>query len=738
VAGRLTLIPNILRHVTGNTRVLVVEGARQMLAGLSYAPDGFNVVGMNGADGIHKGVADRLGWVQGRDAYLVVDADHETNTRVKGAVQRVAWHLKQAGAESVRLIELNGHKQADNDGLDDVLARTPEDERGPLLAQLLDQAKAVKGKPPAEVKTDDRFTDARLAERMADEVLDGRYCWVQGLGWLAWDGRRWDACSTVTVTEAVRRWAVAKVEQAVAKGTEAGRHDREEVNGWMGMENAGKMGSVLGLARGLVEHGIGELDGHLDLLNTPAGVVDLATGKLREHDPALMMRKITGAEYRPGFRHPDWDQAVQAIPEDIRGWVQERLGQALTGHMTSDDILPIFQGAGSNGKTTIMDACGRAAGDYYLLVSDRILMANPDHHPTELVDLQGVRLAVAEETPEARRLNVNRLKKTVGTPRITARKIRQDDVTFDATHSLMLSTNYRPLVEETDRGTWRRLALVRFPFTFITNPDKELTGPLDRRGDPTLRDRARLDPEVWAAALAWMIEGAMRWYGRGRILPPPPERVERDTTAWRKESDQVLAYLDDRVRFDPERHVAAADLLMDLNRWLHDRGHHPWSDKTLVARFGDHEVIGAHHVERRKKKKKKKKKNTATLSRPPGYGLAEAPASYMAWLGLRFTTDQDLAEDGEAADQHGSGSSGSSDKHAREATKSVNGEPGTAGTGDDSAAQTGPEHPCPKCGGVTLPRPDNGRRACVASGNCKWKEPVTWAEADELFEGVTA
>ena len=641
----MTLIPNILRHKTENTQGLVIEGARQQLAGLSYVPEGFNVVGMNGADGIHKGVTDRLGWAKGRTEYLIVDADHSSNGRVRGAVQRVAGHLRRAGAVFVRLVDLNGHKQADNDGLDDVLARLPEHERGPVLAELLDQAQEV---AQEVVKTNDAFTDARMAERIADEVLAGRFCWVTGLGWLAWDGRRWTDASDVTVGEAVRAWSVVRFEETAELLTK-GKASKDDVRGWMAMLNAGKERSVTSLARGLVERHIDELDGHPDLLNVQNGVVDLRTGELRPHDPALMMRKLAGAEYHPGTTRPDWAKILDALPPEVAAWYQERAGQAATGYMTPDDRLLVNQGAGENGKTTMIDTIGRALGDYFLLASDRILLANPDHHPTELMDLQGVRLAVAEETPEARRLAVARLKKTIGTPRINARRIRQDPVTFEATHTFILSTNYRPIVEETDHGTWRRLALVRFPYRF-RKPGQELSGPADRVGDPTLRDRARLDPGVLAAALAWIVAGAVRWYANGRILSPLPEAVEAATLDWRKESDQVLAYLDERIRFDRKRHVMATELLDDVNDWLATRGHRPWSDKTLAARFGDHELIAGHHVEKRKTRKSSALSRTGNIDEH-GRGLfadldrEPAPATYWAWHGVRFATDQDLAHD---------------------------------------------------------------------------------------------
>lgn len=35
-----------------------------------------------------------------------------------------------------------------------------------------------------------------------------------------------------------------------------------------------------------------------------------------------------------------------------------------------------------------------------------------------------------------------------------------------------------------------------------------------------------------------------------------------------------------------------------------------------------------------------------------------------------------------------------------------------------------PEHPCPRCGGVTATGPD-GRRACVAPGRCRWQEKAS-------------
>jgi len=175
-------------------------------------------------------------------------------------------------------------------------------------------------------------------------------------------------------------------------------------------------------------------------------------------------------------------------------------------------------------------------GEHATIVPDRVLLSNPGDHPTELMTLRGARLALLEETPEARHLNVKRLKDVLGTPQMTARLIRRDSVTWTATHSLFVSTNYRPRVEETDHGTWRRLALVTFPHTY-RKPGVKLRGPNDLRGDPTLRERLKDGGDGrHGAVLAWLVTGARRWYENGQVMPVPPATVADDTRGWRHDS----------------------------------------------------------------------------------------------------------------------------------------------------------------------------------------------------------
>ncbi|HXT90115.1 MAG TPA: phage/plasmid primase, P4 family [Trebonia sp.] len=481
-------------------------------------------------------------------------------------------------------------------------------------------------------RDDASMTDAMLAELIAREILTGRYCWSAGLGWLHWTGKQWKRCDEVEVIEPVRKWITDVVTAELPRAAD----DWRKRLALTGLLSRGRISAVVSLSRGIVRVDSDAFDAHPDLLNTPTGIVDLTTGSVLPHDPELLLTKMTTVGYVPGATHPDWAAALEAVPESARGWLQVRLGQSMTGHMAPDDVLLLMQGGGENGKSTVMGTLMKAAGDYHVLVSDRVLMADPGAHPTELMDFRGARLAVAEELPEARRLSVKRLKDTVGTPRMKARYIRENTCEWEATHALFLSTNYLPIVEETDHGTWRRLLLLKFPYKFL-KPHEELSGALNERmGDPGLRERLRDGDEQKQTAMAWLVEGARRWYQAGRVMPRPPEQVETDTRAWRAESDQILGYWADRIEPMPGAHVMARDLFDDFNAWLSTHGHQKWSDKTFVSRFGGHDETARHRLVRKQIRRQE------GLSRPaPGGAWADSqppvPSVYWAWMGVQFT-----------------------------------------------------------------------------------------------------
>lgn len=489
----------------------------------------------------------------------------------------------------------------------------------------------------AVVDGDDLSQDA-LAERFGESITD-LWANTSALGLLHYEGGVWRPRDRAVLVDHARLFLrVIRAEQtrlAILRGDKPGEAAAKALGA------RAFIAGVAELAAGALLADEPTLDAHLDLLNTPSGVVDLRTGTLRPSDPALYFTKITSAPYDPKADLTLWHRALEALPDErTRAWLQMRIGQAATGYMPDDDVLTIFEGAGENGKTTVLHAPRVALGAYAVRVSEKLLLADPGDHPTSLMTLQGARMAIVEELPEGRSLNVKRLKDTVGTPEITARKMRQDEVTFPATHALFLSTNYLPIVAETDHGTWRRLALVRFPLKFVSKR-KKIKSSRDRLGDKRLKHELAETPDP--GVLRWIVEGAVAWYANGREIPDAPKRVRKDTEAWRLDADPVLAYVDERLVRDERFAITSADLADDFNTWLERRGHKRWSQQTVNSRFGGH--VSMDGIER----KTVKWSNALRPSRPASvFATKPIPRITTSWRGVRFVEETAAAVRSEA------------------------------------------------------------------------------------------
>ena len=477
------------------------------------------------------------------------------------------------------------------------------------------------------------FSDTGQAAAACREALNEKFIHVHGLGWMAYDGKVWREVPDKAPLAAVRRWTVDKITAAAQSG------DSDTVKAWSRRLDTPKLRNALTLAQGFDNISVQpeQLDARPEVLNCRNGTVYLPTGDLIPHSYEHYLTKITGCDYDPGATHPDWDAALRAIPESVRPWVQMRYGQGITGEACPDDRMVIQQGGGSNGKSTVLAGVAGALGDYYHQAPPRLLMGGPNGaHHADLADLRGTRFVSVEETPESGRLDVVLLKTLAGTPRINARKLYHDPVSFKATHTIFLSTNYTPNVGETDEGTWRRLFLVVFPYHFTATPVEDL----DLLGDGQLRFRMEKGPAAWPAALAWLVAGATAWYQAGREFGPVPEMVASDTSEWRDRTDNVVTFWNDHLDVDPDRYIWSGDLIWFFNKFMRDRGNAGISDQTFWRRFANHALTLGGMV--RKDRIRNGAGQVKLMSRPAGAGdphsrLPGVPDGQItAWIGLKF------------------------------------------------------------------------------------------------------
>jgi phage/plasmid primase-like uncharacterized protein len=149
------------------------------------------------------------------------------------------------------------------------------------------------------------------------------------------------------------------------------------------------------------------------LLNTPGGVVDLRTGKLRPHRSDDFMTMITSVA--PGGECPRWLALVRWIGGDdaeYAAYLQRIAGYLLTGS-TAEHALFFLHGGGGNGKGTFTNTLTGILNAYAKVSPmETFTESHGERHPTDLAGFRGARLVTAQETEAERHWTTSRINRS--------------------------------------------------------------------------------------------------------------------------------------------------------------------------------------------------------------------------------------------------------------------------------------------------------------------------------------
>jgi putative DNA primase/helicase len=427
---------------------------------------------------------------------------------------------------------------------------------------------------PAGPATHRQFkrTDYGNAERLVDRHGD-QLRFSSGIGWLVWDGRRWqrdeNRSAMRLMKETVRAmWSeLPEIADPAEKST--------FFSFLLRSESEPRLKAALKLAES--EAGVvvsaSELDCRPWLLNVRNGTLDLRTGELRAHDPADLLTKLSPAVFEANARSTLWESFLERITggdHALRGFLQRAVGYSLTGD-TREEKLFFAHGPAASGKSTFLEAIKAVLGDYATTADfESFLKKKGDAGVrNDIARLAGTRMTIGIEVEEGKRLAEGLLKTLTGGDTITARHLYKEFFEFLPQFKLWLAANARPRVSASDSGMWRRI--VQVPFTEAI-PEQER--------DPGVKLQLKHDHDVQAAILAWALEGCLAWQKHGLAIP---ERVRLYTDEYRAENDPLADFFEERCVFEPRAVVRRSELRRAYEEWAKENGEWPVAPRTLAG-----------------------------------------------------------------------------------------------------------------------------------------------------------
>lgn len=425
-----------------------------------------------------------------------------------------------------------------------------------------------------------KSTDMGNAERLI-AGSSGKIKYSSSRGWYAWEGRYWipeEAIVKRLYQEHVVKNLYAEAEASYVE--EDAELTKSLIEWAKKSESTRVMGSTLAMAACMPSASVNaaDFDANPWLFCCNNGTVDLKTGKLKPHNPADMITRISSVNFDPDAKCPLWQQFLADIIPDpqVVEYLQLAIGYCLTG-LTTEQVMFILWGTGKNGKSVFSNVLSSLIGGYSMETPPETLMRgreNSSNAPTnDLARLSGARLVSANETEEGQCLAESKIKAMTGDDIIIARFLHKEFFEFRPQFKIWIRTNHRPKIRGTDTGIWRRVRLI--PFDVCIPAEKQ---------DPNLT--GKLMTEL-SGILNWAVEGCLLWQHCGMKTP---DAVNIATEEYRSSQDLIGIFLAETCTICPQKksgYVKTSDLYKAYCDWCEEAGERPMPHRVLSIKLSE-------------------------------------------------------------------------------------------------------------------------------------------------------
>ncbi len=259
----------------------------------------------------------------------------------------------------------------------------------------------------------------------------------------------------------------------------------------------------------------------------PNGVIDLRTGELRPGRPEEYILNAIVTEYDPSLLEkedpcPETNKFLLSSmdgDQELVEFIWRLLGYGLITDRR-DHIFTIMWGEhGRNGKDTLIKLVTHVlgqtlSGDVPVEMFLQMQQTRNSSAPSpDVLALRGMCIAWINEAEEGQRFALAKLKKLTGGGYITARGLQDKlQTTWLQTHLPIMTTNELPKAKADDSAFWSRAILLKWPLSFVENPEQPYERPADKNLDEKIQAEAK-------GVLARMVRGSMEYLRDGLKIP---------------------------------------------------------------------------------------------------------------------------------------------------------------------------------------------------------------------------
>ena len=323
-----------------------------------------------------------------------------------------------------------------------------------------------------------------------------------------------------------------------------------------------------------------ELDTNQYLLGFDNGVYNLETGEFRAGLPEDKVSFTCGYNFSDKVDFNARNEIMEVLrsiqpDEDVLEFILIYFASSLIG-TNLNEIFPVFEGSGGNGKGLITTLHDSSLGEYAGILNNNYVVNtfnNPENHNTMLAANYKKRSLQINEPSNTKMLNMNLIKEITGRDKIQLRVAHSSHTkTVVPMFSIFMLCNDMPKMENTkDGGFNRRFVGIHFPFSFV---DEKPKNSFEKIADPELKERIKTN-KVWHQQYMLILVEHLQKYIKGGKKLHIPSKVKQNSNKLMKEQDPIDDFYEQFIHItgDKENDYIRRDCLWEEFRKFHKQNY---------------------------------------------------------------------------------------------------------------------------------------------------------------------